>query len=406
MIGGVRDPSPNRPPHAGPEAADTPPPRGRRIAHVDMDAFYASCELSRYPELRGEPMVVGGRRTHAPRTGPDGMRTFSRLRDYAGRGVLTTASYEARAFGVHSAMPTMKAARLAPDAVLLPADFELYTRFSRLFKNAVRSIAPQVQDVGIDEVYADVSSLEGDGEAIAHRIRAAVREASGLTCSVGIAPNKLLAKLASDMNKPDGVTVLAMADVPARIWPMPARKINGIGPKAAGKLAALGIGTVGEIAARDPAWLVSHFGRSYGGWLPRVAPGRDDRPLETSREPVSMSRETTFERDLHAVRDRDELGAVFTRLCEQLAADLQRKGYVCRTVGIKLRFVGFQTVTRDRTLDEPIADATALRRAAGQCLRRVDLARPLRLLGVRASRLERPGAQPRETVEQYALGLE
>ena len=405
MIPRVPDPSPPRPTAPDP-AADTAPPAGRRIAHVDMDAFYASCELSRYPELRGVPMVVGGRRTHAPRVGPDGARAFARLRDYAGRGVLTTASYEARALGVHSAMPTMKAARLAPDAVLLPADFELYRRFSRLFKDAVRSIAPQVQDVGIDEVYADVSSIDADAETIAQRIRAAVREASGLTCSVGIAPNKLLAKLASDMDKPDGLTVLTMADVPSRIWPMPARKVNGIGPKAAEKLASLGIGTVGEIAARDPAWLVEHFGRSYGAWLHRVSHGRDDRPLETSREPVSMSRETTFERDLHAVRDRDALGAAFTRLCEQLAADLQRKGYVCRTVGVKLRFVGFRTVTRDQTLAEPIAEAAALRRAAGQCIRRIDLEQPLRLLGVRASRLQRPEAVPREPAVQFALGLE
>jgi len=421
MIGDVPDPSPHRPiapdpiapgpaapgaAEGGADGARTDPPPGRRIAHVDMDAFYASCELSRYPELRGVPMVVGGRRTHAPGVGPDGTRTFARLRDYAGRGVLTTASYEARAFGVHSAMPTMKAARLAPDAVLLPVDFELYRRFSQLFKDAVRTIAPQVQDVGIDEVYADVSSIDGDAQAIAQRIRAAVREASGLTCSVGIAPNKLLAKLASDMNKPDGVTVLTMADVPTRIWPMPSRKVNGIGPKAAARLASLGIDTVGQIAARDPAWLVEHFGRSYGAWLHRVAHGHDDRPLETSREPVSMSRETTFERDLHAVRDRDALGAVFTRLCEQLAADLQRKGYVCRTVGVKLRFVDFRTVTRDLTLAEAVADAAALRRAAGQCLRRIDLERPLRLLGVRASRLQRPEAAPHAPAVQFALGLE
>jgi DNA polymerase-4 len=400
MIAGVPASAPQP---VDPDCAGAPP---RRIAHVDMDAFFASCELSRYPELRGVPMVVGGRRTHAPQIGPDGARSFARLRDYVGRGVLTTATYEARALGVHSAMPTMKAARLAPDAVLLPVDIERYRHYSRRFKEAVRSVAPEVQDVGIDEVYADVSSLAGEAQAIARRIQGAVREATALTCSVGIAPNKLLAKLSSEMDKPGGVTVLTMADVPRRLWPMPARQINGIGPKASARLASLGIATVGELAARDEAWLVGHFGRRYGAWLHRISHGRDDRPLVTESEPVSMSRETTFDRDLHAVRDRDALGAVFTRLCEHLGADLARKGYACRTVGVKLRFDDFRTVTRDLTLPTPIAEATAIRRAAGHCLKRADLNRPLRLLGVRASGLQRPDTTPRQSAVQFALALD
>jgi DNA polymerase-4 len=355
-----------------------------------MDAFFASCELSKYPELRGRPMVVGGRRAaHAPRLREDGTHEFARLRDYVGRGVLTTATYEARAFGVRSGMPTMKAARLAPDAVLLPVDFDLYRRYSRLFKDAVRSVSPVVEEIGIDEVYADLTALEADSRAIAVRMKAAVREATGLTCSVGIAPNKLLAKLCSDMHKPDGITVLTMDDLPSRIWPMPASRINGIGPKAAARLAALGVTTIGELAARDEAWLVERFGRRYGRWLHRASHGLDDRPVVTWSEPVSMSRETTFERNLHAVRDRAELGGVFTRLCEQVSADLRRKGYVARTIGIKLRFDDFRTVTRDVTLPEPVVDATAIRRAAGSGLKRVDLARTIRLLGVRASALER-----------------
>jgi DNA polymerase-4 len=351
-------------------------------------------------------MVVAGRRTHAPRLGEDGTHAFSRLRDYVGRGVLTTATYEARALGVHSGMPSMKAARLAPDAILLPVNFDLYRRFSRLFKDAVRSISPELQDVGIDEVYADLTPLAEPSRALAMRIKAAVLEATGLTCSVGIAPNKLLAKLASDMHKPDGITVLTMDDVPSKIWPMPARRINGIGPKAADKLSSLGISTIGEIAARDRQWLVDHFGRSYGQWLHDAAHGRDDRPIVTHREPVSMSRETTFERNLHAVRDRAELGAVLTRLCEQVAADLARGGHVARTIGIKLRFEDFRTVTRDITLPEPIADATALRRCAGQCLKRVDLARTIRLLGLRAANLARAGASSAEPPQQFALDFE
>lgn len=378
----------------------------RRIAHVDMDAFFASCELLQYPELRGLPMVVAGHRSHAPRVKADGTREFSQLRDYVGRGVLTTATYEARALGVHSGMPSMKAARLAPNAVLLPVDFELYRRYSRLFKTAVHSVCPVIQDIGIDEVYADVSFLEGESEAIARRVKAAVLDATSLTCSVGVAPNKLLAKLSSDMQKPDGITILTMDDLPSRVWPMQAGKINGIGPKANAKLASLGITTIGEIAACEEAWLVEHFGRSYGAWLHKVSHGLDDRPVVTYSEPVSMSRETTFDRNLHAVRDRDELRIVFTRLCEQVAADLQRKGYVGRTVGVKLRFEDFKTVTRDVTLPRPISDAQALRHAAGRCLKRVELGRPIRLLGVRASGLEHAVTTNVDEPTQIVLDLD
>ncbi|MGY6126307.1 DNA polymerase IV [Paraburkholderia strydomiana] len=378
-------------------------PDERRIAHIDMDAFFASCELSQYPELRGKAMVVAGRRTDAPRTNPDGTREFSRLRDYVGRGVLTTATYEARAFGVHSGMPTMKAARLAPDAIILPVNFDLYRTYSRLFKDAVRSVTSSIEDVGIDEVYADVSLTGGSSEEVARKLKSAVLEATNLTCSVGIAPNKLLAKLCSDMQKPDGITILKFEDVQSRIWPMAANKINGIGPKASAKLASLGITTIGGIAERDESWLVEHFGRSYGAWLRRVSHGLDERPVVTYSEPVSMSRETTFERDLHAVRHRQELGAAFTRLCEQVAADLQRKGYLAKKIGIKLRFNDFKTVTRDITLPEPIANAEALRRAATDCLKRVELVKSIRLLGVKAGNLQPAGQVPRDEPAQFTL---
>lgn len=377
----------------------------RRIAHIDMDAFFASCELSQYPELRGLPMVVAGHRAHAPRLMQDGTRTFSRLREYVGRGVLTTATYEARALGVHSGMPAMKAARLAPDAVLLPVNFDLYRKFSRLFKDAVRSVSSIVEDIGIDEVYADVSALDQESSEIARKLKDAVFASTQLTCSVGIAPNKLLAKLCSDIQKPNGITTITMDDIPRKIWPMPARRINGIGPKASDKLASLGISTIGELAARDEAWLAENFGRRYGAWLFRASHGNDDRPVVTHSEPVSMSRETTFDRNLHAKRDREELGQVLTRLCEQVAADLQRKGYLGRTIGIKLRFDDFSTVTRDQTLPIPISGAAELRRAAGRCLLRVDLTRTIRLLGVRASALERADAVKELPPEQMSLDL-
>ncbi len=234
----------------------------------------------------------------------------------------------------------------------------------------------------------------GGVRAVAQEIRNSVKRATGLTCSIGVTPNKLLSKIASELDKPDGMTILTHADLPTRIWPLPVRRINGIGPKAGATLAMLGVLRVGDLAERPKGWLVEHFGRSYGNWLHDAAHGRDDRPVVTHSEPVSMSRETTFERDLHAQRDRAELSRIFTQLCEQVAADLQRKGYAGRTVGIKLRFEDFRTVTRDLTLDQATADAAAIRRAAGECLRRVDLKLRLRLLGVRAASLHKVGRDP------------
>jgi len=388
-------------------AAEDPPrrmtARPRWIAHLDMDAFYASVELLRYPELKGQAVVIGGGRRHQPETLPDGSRRFARLRDYAGRGVATTATYAAREFGVHSGMGLMKAAQKAPDAILLPTDFDRYRHYSRLFKAAVAEIAPVIEDRGIDEIYIDLTEVPGAQDAVGHdaaggvralaqEIRNNVRRATGLSCSIGVTPNKLLAKLASELDKPDGLTLLTLADLPTRIWPLPVRRINGIGPKAGARLQALGVRSIGELAACDRGWLVEHFGRAYGRWLFDAAHGIDDRPVVTHSEPVSMSRETTFERNLHAVRDRVELGTIFTQLCEQVAADLQRKGYAGRTIGIKLRFDDFKTVTRDLTLPQATAEAPAIRHAAGLCLKRVDLARPLRLLGVRAASLTRAGA--------------
>ncbi len=362
----------------------------RRIAHLDMDAFYASVELLRYPELRGQAVVIGGRRALAPQAQADGGRRFARLRDYVGRGVITTATYEARRLGVSSGMGLMKAARLAPDAILLPADFEAYRHYSRRFKAAVAALAPRIEDRGIDEIYIDLTDLSEDTDGLARRIKQAVRDATGLSCSIGVAPNKLLAKLCSDLDKPDGVTILAPDAVAARIGPLPVRKINGIGPKATGKLAALGIETVAELAQADPGVLRAHFGRSFAAWLHRAARGLDDRPLVTSSEPRSVSRETTFERDLHPVQDRAVLSGIFTDLCVRVAEDLRRKGYAGRTIGIKLRYQDFRTVTRDLTLPEPVSEAAAIRRAAGECLRRVPLDRRLRLLGVRVGSLCAP----------------
>ena len=363
----------------------TPPPH--RIAHLDMDAFYASVELLRYPELRGLPVVIGGRRAQQPSVEADGSRRFARLRDYAGRGVITTSTYEARALGVFSGMGLMKAAQLAPEAILLPADFDAYRHYSRLFKAAVAGIAPQIEDRGIDEIYIDLSGVAGETRELAQRLKQAVRAATGLGCSIGVTPNKLLSKIASDLEKPDGLTVLSLDDLPTRIWPLPVRKINGIGPKATQRLAALGISTIADLARAEPAFLQQHFGRATGAWLHDAAHGIDERPVVTSSEPKSISRETTFERDLHPRHDRTTLSEIFTALCVRVAEDLARKGYLGRTIGIKLRYEDFRTVTRDLSLPEPSADAHTIRRAAGACLKRVPLDRKLRLLGVRVSSL-------------------
>ncbi len=385
----------------------------RLIAHLDMDAFYASVELLRYPELKGQAVVIGGRRMHEPVTLPDGTRRYARLRDYTGRGVITTSTYAARDLGVFSGMGMMKAALRAPDAILLPTDFEAYRHYSRLFKAAVAELAPVIEDRGIDEIYIDLSEVPGIREPVGHDplggVRAVAREiknsvwrATGLSCSIGITPNKLLSKIASDLDKPDGITVLLEADIPSRIWPLHVRKVNGIGPKAAAKLQTLGIETVAQLAAAEPALLVAQFGKSFGAWLHEAAHGRDKRPVVTHSEPVSISRETTFERDLHAVHDRAELSHIFTRLCEQLASDLTRKGYQGRTIGLKLRFEGFHTVTRDLTLDQPTQDAQAIRRAAGACLKRVSLEKRIRLLGVRVGGLSRPGSPEAEPKRRRA----
>ena len=388
----------------------------RRIAHLDMDAFYASVELLRYPQLKGLPVVIGGGRrreddllarmrvlqperewTTAVHLSEIPVDVFPRLTSYTGRGVITTATYAARAFGVGSAMGVMKAAKLCPDAILLPVDFDQYRFYSRAFKDIVADIAPVVEDRGVDEIYIDFTEVPGGqrdgGKALARLIQKTITDHTGLTCSIGVAPNKLLAKMASELNKPNGISILYAQDLESKIWPLSCRKINGIGPKAEAKLQAHGIETIGDLAAKDLDWLKSEFGKSYGAWLFDASHGLDERAVVTESEPVSMSRETTFEKDLHVVNDRAALGDIFTRLCQQVAADLQRKGYVGKTIGIKLRFDNFQSVTRDQTIEHYTANAADIRKIGGLCLKRVDMRRRLRLLGVRVGALVKADSQ-------------
>ena len=388
----------------------------RRIAHLDMDAFYASVELLRYPQLKGLPVVIGGAR----RAEDDALRQaqgdrplhripvseFPRLQGYTGRGVITTATYAARQFGVGSALGLMKAAKLCPQAILLPVDFTEIRKYSRAFKAIILEIAPLMEDRGVDEVYIDFTDVPGGqregGRVLARLIQKTIFEQTGLTCSVGVAPNKLLAKMASEFNKPNGIAIVFEDELPSKIWPLACRKINGIGPKADEKLKSLGIETIGQLAQQELQWLIDHFGQKTGAWMHDASHGRDERPIVLESEPVSMSRETSFERDLHAVRDKTELGAIFTRLCEQVADDLQRKGYVGKTIGIKLRYDDFKSVTRDQTIDHYTADAKTLRQVAGQCLKRVPLTQRLRLLGVRVGALAKAGSAETYTSNQPA----
>ncbi|WP_288105839.1 DNA polymerase IV [Limnobacter sp.] len=368
----------------------------RIIAHLDMDAFYASAELVRDPRLKGRPVAVGGRRGIQPLPGQD----FPLLGQYQGRGVLTTANYEARKLGLHSAMPTMRAAKLAPQAILLPADFEWYSTLSRRFKEAVLQLTPVMENRGVDEIYLDLTEqTQGDFEKarqLAVQLKQAVKDATGgMTCSIGLSENKLTSKICSDLQKPDGLTLVRPHEFETVVWPLPVGKVNGIGPKAQAKLIELNIRTVGELALAPLPQLQAHFGNSYGLWLYESARGIDRRELSLGGDPKSISRETTFENDLHIRRDREALTAILTRLTDKLASDLERKKLKARTIGLKVRFPDFTRVTRDHTPGHWVGSPADILQAARECLKKVPFDTSasnhprsrIRLLGVKASHL-------------------
>src|SRR5215210_4211047 len=337
----------------------------RCIAHVDMDAFYVSVEVQRRPELRGLPVVVAG-------SGP--------------RAVVTTASYEARRFGILSATPAARARRLCPDAVFLEPDFPTYRTRSRDVMEVLRAHVERVEVVGLDEAYLDLSDLERP-ETAARRLKAAVRERTGLGCSIGIGPSKLVAKVASDAEKPDGFVRLSAAEARSRFADRPPGLLPGIGPKTAARLAERGIATLGVLAAAPEADLAAWFGQRLGHSLARLARFEDDRPLELAREPKSESRETTFPVDRRGV---DALLEPLEKLADELSERLFRQGRAGRTVGIKVRLDDFSTHTRAVTLPEATNDARRVGAVAAELLRRFDPPRPVRLLGVSVSGLERP----------------
>ena len=308
--------------------------------------------------------------------------------DHTKRGVVATASYEARKFGIHSAMPLKTAYNLCPLAVFLPVDYEAYARESQKVKGILRNFTPAMEDVGIDEAFLDISAIEKSSEDISQGIKKDIKDETGLTCSIGIAPNKLLAKIASDMNKPDGLTVILAEDVPSILNPLPVRKLWGVGPKTEKYLNDMGIRTIGELAALPINRLVDSFGSSYGNHLYHASRGIDDSPLITDWEPKSISRETTFQND---IANWQSIAKTLADLTREVVTDMKDSGVKARTVTIKVRFSDFETVTRATTIPHASDKDEEIRKAAFACLKSVELKKRVRLIGMRASHLERTG---------------
>jgi DNA polymerase-4 len=349
----------------------------RVIAHFDMDAFYVSVELLRRPELRGRPVVVAG-------SGP--------------RAVVTTASYEARRYGVFSATPAARARRLCPDAVFIPPDFDQYRARSAEVMAELGRHFDRLEVVGLDEAYADLTAIQRPRAAVVHA-REAIRRRTGLACSIGIGPSKLVAKMASDAEKPNGLVVLSQGQARARFGPAAPELVPGIGPRTAERLRAEGIATLADLAATDPDRLADWFGPRSGPHLRALARFEDARALSTHRVRKSESRETTFNED---IRSRERLRAELDCLGRRLCADLSRKDRRGRTIAIKVRLDDFSTHTRARTLEQPTCDERTVLRIARELLDQFDPRRPVRLLGVRIAAFEPPA---REAVARPQLEL-
>jgi len=343
------------------------------ILHVDMDAFYAAVEQRDRPELRGKPVIVGG--------------------SAESRGVVCAASYEARPFGVHSAMPTVTARRLCPQGIFLPVRMRHYAEISQQIQEIFRSFTPLVEPLSLDEAFLDVRGCEGlfgPAPEIARKIKKRIKEATGLIASVGVAANKFLAKLASDLGKPDGFVVLEPQRVQQVLAPLPVGRIWGVGVKAEKRLHALGIKTIGQLGAFPETSLAEHFGEA-GRHMWQLAHGQDDRRVVPDEKAKSVSTETTF---AHEIGDREVLRSCLLDLTDHLGRRLRRQKVRARTVELKLRTADFQTYIRSMTLDEP-TDLTELiwKTALGLFQERVpDEWLPLRLLGVGAAGLIRDQA--------------
>jgi DNA polymerase IV len=354
----------------------------RTILHVDMDAFYVSVEIRRRPELRGKPVVVGGT---------------------ASRGVVAAASYEARRYGVFSAMPSAQARRRCPQAVFLPGDHELYSQVSTEVHEIFRRFTPLIEPLALDEAFLDVSGsrrIHGDGVTIAAQIRMLVQDELQLSCSVGVAPNKFLAKLASVAAKPQalpsgvlpghGVVEVLPGDELAFLHPLPVKALWGVGPATLERLAKYGLGTVGDLARLGQQTLASALGPAAGGQLYRLANAIDDRPVEPERSAKSIGNEETYPQDLH---DRDELNRQLVRLSESVASRLRANGLAARTLTLKVRFAGFRTITRSTTNPVPLTTGQAIAQVIKTLFEQIDTTPGVRLLGVTGSHFEQQSEQ-------------
>lgn len=351
-----------------------------------MDAFFAAVEQRDEPALRGRPVVVG-----------------ADPKDGKGRGVVSTASYEAREYGIHSAQPISQAYRRCPQAAFLPVDGPKYRRESERIGQILREFTPQVQFVSIDEAYLDVSGslrLFGGKRRIAERIRACIRERTGLTASLGVAANKLVAKIASDYEKPDGLTVVEPADVESFLAPMSVKRLPGVGPKMQDSLRRIGVQTVGQLARLSRQFLRERFGE-WGAELWRKAHGVNDSPVRTGpQEPKSIGHEHTFGEDTD---DMEALRATLMRLCERTARRVRKAGKRATTITTKIRFEDFTTLTRQRTLQVAVADAGSIYTSALSNFQSVAAqGRRIRLVGVSCSGLVDAGAASAQ-VRQSAL---
>ena len=348
----------------------------RRILHVDMDAFYASVEQRDDPQLRGKPVGVGG--------------------SSDSRGVIMAASYEARAFGVRSAMPTVRAMRLCPQLLLVPPDFTRYRAASQQVMAILRSCTPLVEPLSLDEAYLDVTSNlwnEPLATNVAKQLKARIRDEVGLTASAGVAPNKFLAKIASGWQKPDGLTVISPERVEKFLQQLPVEALWGVGPVTAKKLRALGIERLVDVRTADEERLHNAVG-SLAGWIKRLSSGDDPRPVVPNRPWKSRSCETTYVEDLRELR---EVRSEIERLAHETAAMLARKNLRARTVTIKVRYSDFKTVTRSNTAPAPTCDEEEIASRALAMLERTDAGkRPVRLLGVGAHGLSGESAAPAE----------
>jgi DNA polymerase IV len=349
-----------------------------------MDAFYASVEQRDRPELRGRPVIVGA--------------------DPKGRGVVSAASYEARVFGVRSAMPISKAARLCPDGVFVPVDMERYVAASRQIMAILDDFSPLVEPVSVDEAFVDLTgttSLFGPAPDAVARCKQRIRSETGLTASAGLAPNKFIAKVASDLRKPDGLVVVEAGGEAAFLAPLPIERLWGVGKATAKELAALGIATIGQLQRLPRATLVTRLG-DHGAGLHELAYGRDDRPVEPWTPPKSMGAETTFERD---TTDRARLDTTLRSQAERVARELRAEGLAAARVTLKLRFADFRTLTRSHTSD-PTQDGLELYRRVARLLARETLAQPVRLIGVSASALTGEHSGQLGLLEQSAVRRE